>query len=358
MQASTVARGLEATDHVAVRRLDTDVRWPRWCAAVGRIRYLRTLLRMCWFVPRLVTEARRADVVHVFAAAYWAFVLVAGTAVAVARMVGTPVIVNYHSGEAPDHLRRHPRLVAHVLRRAAALVVPSRFLADVFEKQGFTSLVIPNAVHPVVSGPVERVPPYDRYVCTRNHEPWYDVPTVVRAFGQVHRRVPSARLTLVGTGSQEGRVRDLTRELGLQEAVRIVGGVSHERIGSFYREADVFLNASRIDNQPLSILEAMSAGLFVISTDTGGIGELLEGGAGRLVPAGRPDLMRQAALDVVNDRSAFTRAVRRAKRRVAEHDADRITGAWHRLYRKVARDSQGRRSADAATRERLDSPHA
>lgn len=354
VQAATLVRQLAPADGVAVRRLDTDLPLPSWCAAVDDVPYLRTVVRMCWFLPALAREARRADVLHVFTAAYWAFLLVAATSVAVGRAMGTPVIVNYHSGEAPDHLRRHRRLVKPVLRRAAALVVPSRYLARVFEEHGFVCDVIPNAVEVGIQGNGHRRPPYDRFLCTRNHEPEYDVPTVVRAFARIHRQEPSARLTLVGVGSQTEIVRALVRDLGLDAAVDVVGAVPHDRIAAFYREADLFLNASRVDNQPISILEAMAAGLLVVSTGTGGIGELLTEGAGRVVPRGRPDLMSAAALAVMNDGEAFTRTVRRAWQVVAEHDGVSVSGAWHRLYRDLAGRIPEDGTAGVAGGKRLD----
>ena len=71
-----------------------------------RIKYVRTLVTQLWYWPLLVRELRKADVVHAFSASYSSFLLAPLPAVIVARLLGKPVILNYHSGEAPDHLRR------------------------------------------------------------------------------------------------------------------------------------------------------------------------------------------------------------------------------------------------------------
>src|SRR5262249_32844031 len=71
-----------------------------------KIKYLRTIVNELIYVPALARELARADVVHVFSASYFSFLLAPLPAIAVARAIGRPVILNYRSGEAPDHLRR------------------------------------------------------------------------------------------------------------------------------------------------------------------------------------------------------------------------------------------------------------
>ena len=72
----------------------------------SRIKYVRTLMTQLTYWPLLFKELRKADVVHVFSASYFSFLLAPLPAVLVARLLGKPVLLNYHSGEGPDHLRR------------------------------------------------------------------------------------------------------------------------------------------------------------------------------------------------------------------------------------------------------------
>ena len=102
-------------------------RWRR----PGAIKYLRTIVTQLSYWPLLFRELRRADVVHVFSASYSSFLLAPLPAMLIAKLFGRPVILNYHSGEAPDHLRRSA-LARHVMRNWVDLnVVPSAFLRDV-----------------------------------------------------------------------------------------------------------------------------------------------------------------------------------------------------------------------------------
>jgi hypothetical protein len=63
-----------------------------------RVKYLRTLVTQLLYWPLLLRELRRADVVHVFSASYYSFLLAPLPAILIARLLGRPVVLNYHSG--------------------------------------------------------------------------------------------------------------------------------------------------------------------------------------------------------------------------------------------------------------------
>ena len=114
---------------------------PRPFDSLLRVKYLRTIVTQLWYWPLLVREIRRADVVHVFSASYSSFLLSPLPAVLAAKLLRRPVILNYHSGEAPDHLRRSA-IARRVMRSWVDLnVVPSVFLRDVLASFGITARV-------------------------------------------------------------------------------------------------------------------------------------------------------------------------------------------------------------------------
>jgi glycosyltransferase involved in cell wall biosynthesis len=98
---------------------------------------------------------------------------------------------------------------------------------------------------------------------------------VVRAFAIVKEQFPDARLRLLGQGRLEAEVRGLVSEFGLT-GVEFVGPVSRDQIHRFYDSSDIFINASWLDNMPLSILEAFASGTPVVSTAPDGIRYLVE----------------------------------------------------------------------------------
>jgi glycosyltransferase involved in cell wall biosynthesis len=170
---------------------------PRFLRRALDVKYLRTIVTEGTYGPLLVRELARADVVHVFSASYSSFLLAPLPAILVANMLGRPVVLNYRSGEAPDHLARSA-IARAALRRAARIVVPSAFLVSVMARFRLAATIVPNVVDLDRFAFTLRDSLRPRLVSTRNLEPLYNVACTLRAFRIVQDRFPNATLTLVG----------------------------------------------------------------------------------------------------------------------------------------------------------------
>jgi L-malate glycosyltransferase len=146
-----------------------------------KIKYARTLATELTYWPLLFKALREADIVHVFSASYFSFLLAPLPAVLVAKLLGKPVVMNYRSGEAPDHLRRSA-IARATLRRVERNAVPSRFLHEVFARFGIASDIIPNIVDIERFRFRRREPLRPRVLSTRNFEGLYNVSCTLRAF--------------------------------------------------------------------------------------------------------------------------------------------------------------------------------
>jgi glycosyltransferase involved in cell wall biosynthesis len=308
---------------------------PRWLRPLSRVKYLRTILTELIYVPSLVRELRQADVVHVFAASYWSFVLAPLPAVIVARALGRPVVLNYRSGEAPDHLRRSA-VARRTLRVVDLNVVPSAFLRGVLATHGVEARVIPNIVDREQFRFRLRDPLRPRILSTRNFERLYDVGCTVRAFALVQRHHPDATLTLVGGGSEEPALRRLVDGLRLQ-GVTFAGRVAPDEIWRYYAAADLYVQTPTIDNMPTSILEAYASGLPVVATGIGGVPAILTDGVhGLLAPAGDAEAVAGRILELLGD-SALARRLALAAFDTTDALAwERVRDRWVGLYRGLA----------------------
>jgi glycosyltransferase involved in cell wall biosynthesis len=336
----------EAGHHVEFVPIDPPfppgVRWLRG------VRFARTLLNQALYIPSL-RRLRRVEAVHIFSASYGSFFLAPAPAIAVARLFGRRVVLNYHSGEADDHLRRDAAWLAPWLRRVDSLVVPSVFLRRVFERHGHRAQVIPNVVDLSRFASPPRPPGGTRLLSTRNLERIYGLDTVVRAFARLRELRPQTTLTLAGSGSQEGALRRLAERLGVE--VTFTGQVEPSRMPALYRDADVLLNASVVDNQPLSILEAFASGLPVVTTATGDIASLVsDGDTGLLVPPGDDAAMARAVCRLWDDPAMAASLASQARDRAAAHSWQAVRPLWEavlsgRTERPRAADRLARRTS-------------
>ena len=330
IQARSLVHAL-ARDGYPVRFLPINPRFPRAIRRIRDIRYARTVINQLLYVPTL-TSLASVDVVHVFSASYWSFLLAPVPAMAAARAMNKRVVLHYHSGEADDHLSNWGRLVHPWLRLAHEIVVPSEYLRAVFLRHGYRVRVIPNVVDVSRFGYRDRLPLRPRFLSARNLEPGYRVDVVVEAFARVKAEMPAATLTVAGYGSEEGRLRRLADALAGQ-SVRFVGKINPDDMPALYAYADVLVNASVIDNQPVSIIEALSAGLPVVSTPTGDIRFMLrDGDAGVLVPPGDPPALARAMLALCRNPDRARQLAWRARQDAMKYTWPAVRGQWAEVY--------------------------
>lgn len=106
---------------------------------------------------------------------------------------------------------------------------------------------------------------------------------VIEAFGKLRYRHPRTRLTLLGDGERRTWVQARIRELGLGDAVRVLGHVTHKKAMEQMSKADLFLFPS-FEGSGMAVLEAMAHGLPVICLDRGGAGEMVAHNNGVSIP--------------------------------------------------------------------------
>ena len=332
VQACGLARELRR-EGFEVLFVPVNPRFPRGVRWLRRIPGLRTLLNQLLYIPGLL-RLRRADVVHVFSASYWSFLISPMPALVAGRLLGKRVVLNYHSGEALDHLTNWGLLVHPWLRLAHEIVVPSPYLREVFGRFGYPARVIRNSVDTASFRYRERDPLRPRLLSCRNLEAHYGVAETLRAYALIKAQVPEASLTVAGYGSEEQALKAQVRNAGLAD-VRFVGRVEPEDMPRLYDEADIFLNSSTVDNQPISILEAFAAGLNVVSTPVGDIPAMVRDGVtGCLVESGKPQSMADAVLALLDDQRRAAAIRRRAFEEVEKYTWPQVGREWAGLYRR------------------------
>jgi L-malate glycosyltransferase len=283
VQALRLLDGWRDDPDIEIRMIPINPVPPVAFAWLLRIRYIRTVVTQLAYWPLLLRTLRHADVVHVFSASNSSFFLAPLPAVLVARLYRKPVIVNYRSGDAPEHLARSAT-ARTVLRSVERNVVPSSYLHGVFRTFRIPAEVIPNVADLRRFRYRVRSPIRPRILSTRNFAALYNVACTLRAFARVQARYPDASLTLVGSGAEEGRLRGLADRLGLRQ-VTFAGKVPHEEIHDFYAGADIYVQTPSFDNMPGSVVEAFASGVPVVSTGVGGVPAILQHGVhGLLAP--------------------------------------------------------------------------
>ncbi len=318
------------------KRYGIDQKLP---GSIKNIKFLRTVINELFYLLKLLPNIYWANILHIFSASYWSFMLGPAPAILIGKLLKRKVILNYHSGEADDHLTRWRRIVKPTIRLADEIVVPSEYLKEIFARHGFSARVISNSIDlqrfavprnvSLSNGPL-------KILCTRNFEAHYRVDLVIEAFREIKNKMPDATLTLVGDGSQRGRLEQLVQQYGLKD-VRFAGPIANSEIHKFYQNADLYMNASVVDNMPLSLLEAMASGLLVVSSGAGGIPYFIKNEHnGILVPCNNPMALANAAIEVYRNRERWNRIQANALQDSQAFGSDVVCRSWEKLYAQLS----------------------
>jgi glycosyltransferase involved in cell wall biosynthesis len=341
LQARTFLHRLEG-DGCLVGSVRTNFEFDGIFRFIGGIKFLRGIVRSLVFNARAIRSAHKADILHVFSGSYGNYFLYTAPSLLIGRLFGKKVILHYHGGGARDFFSRYGLFARGFLKLADHILVPSRFLQEVFEEIRVKTLLVPNILD------IDRFPYRERtffrprFVVTRHLEPLYDVGCAIRAFTVVKTEYPAAHLTVSGEGSQRAFLEKLAEDLGVKESVTFTGNVPNEDIYALYDDSDIFLNSSLVDNSPLSILEAFASGLPVVTSNAGGISYIVQDGEnGMVFPPGDHGAMTDKILMLLANPETGRRLARRAHTEVEKHRWENVKGDLFDIY-ECADSEKGR----------------
>ena len=288
--------------------------------------------------------------------------LLGGTALRAARRARRPLVFTYHTHyEHYAHYVPGPvRLVAALAvrqavafaNRADLVVVPAPSLSRRLRALGVrarlavvpTGVPTPPAMAPdrrhhlrqalgaATGGPL--CLSVGRLAREKNH------PLVLAAFAQVLRRLPAARLALVGDGDERSSLEAECRRLGLAQAVRFIGTVPHEAVHEYYQAADLFLFGSTSETQGLAALEALAAGLPVVAVASEAATDLLADAAAGIMTEGAPEPLARGVVDLWYHPEAREVMRQRGWRVAARHTPEASAALLLGLYGELVQERQ------------------
>ena len=99
---------------------------------------------------------------------------------------------------------------------------------------------------------------------------------LIEAFDILRRRMPEARLILVGGGKEKNNLENLAKEKGLEKSIKFTGFISNDEIPEYMAAADVYVLPSTFEGLPVVILECLASGLPIVATKIGAIPDIVE----------------------------------------------------------------------------------
>ena len=257
-------------------------------------------------------------------------------------VAGKPYILTLHGGNLPAFARKWPWRVRRLLLSATAVTTPSNYLLEKMAVFRSDIQLLANPLELTAYQVRIRDQAQPALVWIRAFHHIYNPILAVKALDLLTGEFPNVRLVMVGPdksdGSLQGVQRSLSR-LGLLDRVTIQPGVPRECISAWMNKGDIFLNTTQVDNAPVTVMEAMTCGLCVISTNVGGIPYLLEHERDALlVPPNDAHAMAQAVRQVLVSPGLSKWLSVNARRKAEQLDWSVLLPRWERLLTSVVDD--------------------
>ena len=287
-------------------------------------------IRRCIAFLRLLCKACHYDVLHIHACSYWGMVpavfgIIAG------KLWRKRTIITYHGGGAEEYFNKHAAFVRRWLGRADEVIVLSGFLKEIFDQYQIPCVVIPNIV--VLRPQTERTTTIaPKFINIRHLEPLYNIPCILQAYEQVLKQYPEATLDILGQGSMRAELEQYVADNHLT-SVRFLGQVPNDKIYDYLADASIMLSASKADNMPVSLLEAMNAGLLVISSRVGGVPYMIEDGeTGLLFESGNANELADKMKWALENPGVINNMIMTAQKEVQKYSWDNVKLQLFKIY--------------------------
>ncbi|MEX0886222.1 MAG: glycosyltransferase family 4 protein [Phycisphaeraceae bacterium] len=252
----------------------------------------------------------------------------------VSRVTGLPCVITAHGSDVPgynpDRFHLAHRVMRPIWRRvvrdAAAITSPSRFLASLIAEQAdVTPHVVPNGMTIPPRSDARRV---DRVLMVSRLFERKGVQDVLAALEDCD---PRWQVEIAGDGPYRATLERLARRHGVN--ARFLGFVARRELGELYRTSKIFVFPSRRENFPVVLLEAMAGGCAVVAADAPGSSEVV-GDAALAVEPGNVGMMRRTLGGLMADEQQVARLRERAYRRVRRFAWDRIARDYEAVFER------------------------
>jgi len=172
-----------------------------------------------------------------------------------------------------------------------------------------------------------------------------NIPFLLKSFAGVAQALPNAQLLLIGSGTQqnEEEIRSLIGELNLDHRVRLTGKIAYDKLPAYLAMCNIFVTASITEVHPLSVIEAMGAGIPVLGIHSVGVGDtVVDGVTGLLAThdlAAFTAKLTRLCLDL-NLRAQLGDSARKAS---ATYSITRTTSIMLKHYEKLISEAKPRK---------------
>jgi len=246
------------------------------------------------------------------------------------RLLGLKYIPILHGGNLSFRLKKNRKICKMIFKNSFQNVAPSLFLVEQFKVFGYENLNhIPNAIELENYPFLERKKASPHLLWVRSFAKIYNPIMAIDVFALLKKKYPEATLCMIGPEKDGSLLETKQRAAALNVDVNFTGKLSKQDWIDLSKQYSIFINTTHFDNMPVSVIEAMSLGLAVVSTTVGGIPFLVENEKeALLVPDNDVDKMVKAIVRLIESPKLFDEITSSARAKTQQFKWEDVKLQW------------------------------
>lgn len=286
-------------------------------------------LRLMEMIFMIVKHARNANYVLIDTYStknFWYAVVISQ----LSRVLSLRYIPKLHGGDLPRRIVQSKFLSDLIFKNAYIIISPSYYLIEAFNKQGYTNIkYIPNTIDLNLYPQHDKQFKIPKLLWVRSFSAIYNPIMAIEVFINLRKIFPEAELCMVGPRKDNSYEKTILFAEQNNVDVKFTGKLSKEEWITLSKNYNVFINTTHFDNTPVSVIEAMSLGIPVVSTNVGGIPYLLQHNTNALlVSDNNSDEMTQQITRIFTEPDIACNLSENAKKTIKNFDWKIVRGQW------------------------------
>lgn len=296
-----------------------------------------------YFFSRKLLRQNRYDLTHSFFAVPCGFL-----SLLIKWQHRIPYIVSLRGADVPGYSERFPfvykfltPIIKLIWKKAASVVANSEGLKNLALKSrpGQKIEVIYNGVDTEEFKPDSSGRFTDdafRIICVSRLTGRKGIKYLVQAVSLLVKQYPRIKLKIIGKGDLEQKLKELTRELGLEKSVEFAGLVEHGALPDYYSQSHVFVLPSLNEGMSNTMLEAAASGLPLIATNTGGSGELVKDGEnGFIVEMKNSEDIAQKIEKIITNEKLQEKMSQKSREIALKMSWKKVAEEYFKMYKQI-----------------------
>ncbi len=163
---------------------------------------------------------------------------------------------------------------------------------------------------------------------------------LIDAFIKFNKKYKESDLIIIGDGNLREKIEEKVIKSGLKDKINILGTIDHNNINDYYKKSDVFVLPSLNEGMSNSLLEAMSSGLAIISTDTGGTRELIDKRNGIIINKKNINDIYKSLENLYTDRQRLKKMKWESRNKAEKMSWDNMANKYFLIYRDIIKKDE------------------